>query len=253
MANWFFGNPFWNYWSLTFAVLLIFLFAFIVTAMDVREEIADALRKAQAKRGRTKPKFTDPLAGSSVAATLDPGANRTLPAHLQWVYDRVVPIARKAGIDARILVYEDSKNHPLIHVTDGKRLISYRLDKTLAQEALAGDVEKMAETDRRIEAFLRLEWLGDQTAMQRTTELAKEAARGAKAEVRQPAAQAPPVAGGPQGTERESTQTATAAQQPEPAPTTEADAKAAERQRIIEEAKARAAARKAAKEQGGEG
>jgi hypothetical protein len=249
MGNWFFGNPFWNYWSLTFAVFLIFVFAFVVAAMDIREEIAEALRKAQTKRGKAKPKFTDPLAGRSVAATLDPGANRTLPPHLQWVYDQVVPIARKLGIEARILVYEDSKSHPLIHVNDGKRLISYRLDKTLAQEARAGDTDKLTEARRRIEAFLRLEWSGDETAMRRTTELAKEAARGpAKAEGRQPAAQIAPDAGGAQA-QPEAAQAGPAGEERKSAPAADADAKAAERQRIIEEAKARAAARKAAREQ----
>ncbi|MDR5683778.1 MAG: hypothetical protein QN163_07120 [Armatimonadota bacterium] len=242
MANSFFGNPFWNYWSLTFAVFLIFLFSFIVAGMDVREEIAEALRKAQTKRGRAKPRFTDPLADRSVAATLDPGANRQLPPHLQWVYDRVVPIARRLGIEARVLVYEDSKSHPLIHVTDGKRLISYRLDKTLAQEARSGDADKLAEADRRIEAFLRLEWLGDETAMRRTTELAKEAARSAaKAQTR-----ATPDAGTAQGPESEAARVGAAEQEGKAA--SAADPRAAERQRIIEEARARAAARRAQKE-----
>jgi hypothetical protein len=176
MERVFFGNPFWNYWALTFAVFLIYLFSFAVAAMDIREEIAEARRKAQ-RRGRPRPQFEDPLAGRTVAATLDPGLNRTLPPHLQWVYDQVVPIAQKLGIQARILVYEDSKGHPLIHLTDGKRLISYRLDKTLAQEARAGVAGKLQEAHDRIERFLRLEWLGDQSAMQRTTELQREARR----------------------------------------------------------------------------
>lgn len=249
MGNAFFGNPFWNYWALTFAVFLIFLFAFVVAAMDIREEVAEALRKSQAKRGKTKPKFADPLAGRSVAGTLDPGVNRALPPHLQWVYDQVEPIARKMGIEARILVYEDSKNHPLIHITGGDRLISYRLDKTLAQEARAGDAEKLTEAQRRIEAFLRLEWLGDETAMQRTTELAKEATRGAaKTEGRQPAAQTAPATE-PRNSDRDAARAGGAEEEAKASPADGAEAKAAERQRILDEARARAAARKTAREQ----
>ncbi|MCL6498999.1 MAG: hypothetical protein K6U07_03095 [Firmicutes bacterium] len=225
MSNVFFNNPFWTYWALTFAVFLIYAASFLVAALDVREEIAEQLRKAEQRRARQRPRFEDPLTGRSVAATLDPGANRQLPPFLQWVYDEVAPIAQRLGIQARILVYQDSKGHPLVHVTDGQRLVSYRLDRTLAEEAQAGNPQSLEEARRRVEAFLRLEWLGDTTAMQRTTELAKEAkAKGEAA----PSEEAPAPA-------------AAASRQP-PAAT---DPKAAERQRLIEEAKARAAARKA--------
>jgi hypothetical protein len=229
VSNVFFNNPFWTYWALTFAVFLIYAASFLVAALDVREEIAEQLKKAEQRRARAKPRFEDPLAGRSVAATLDPGANRQLPPFLQWVYDEVKPIAQRLGIQARILVYQDSKGHPLVHVTDGQRLVSYRLDRTLAEEAQAGNTQSLEEARRRVEAFLRLEWLGDTTAMQRTTELAKEAkAKGEAAGEETPAAAAPAApAGGPRQ--------APAAQDP----------KAAERQRLIEEAKARAAARKA--------
>ncbi len=187
MERVFFDNPFWNYWALTFAVFLIYLFSFAVAAMDIREELAEARRKAQ-RRGRVQPRFEHPLADRTVASTLDPGLNRTLPEHLRWVYDQVDAIAKRLGIQARILVYEDSKGHPLIHLTDGQRLVSYRLDKTLAQQARSGDLERLREAQDRLERFMRLEWLGDETAMQRTTELAREARQTAKAE---PAARAP--------------------------------------------------------------
>ncbi|MCS7234731.1 MAG: hypothetical protein RMM30_01955 [Armatimonadota bacterium] len=227
MSNVFFNNPFWTYWALTFAVFLIYAASFLVAALDVREEIAEQLKKAEQRRARAKPRFEDPLAGRSVAATLDPGANRQLPTFLQWVYDEVKPIAERLGIQARILVYQDSKGHPLVHVTDGQRLVSYRLDRTLAEEAQAGNTQSLGEARRRVEAFLRLEWLGDATAMQRTTELAKEArAKGEAAGEEAPAAAPTAAAGG--------RSQAAAAQDP----------KAAERQRLIEEAKARAAARK---------
>ncbi len=228
MSNVFFNNPFWTYWALTFAVFLIFAFSFVVAAMDIREEVAEALRKAQ-RRGKPKPRFDNPLADRTVAATLDPGVNRTLPPQLQWVYDQVAPIARRLGIEARILVYEDSKGHPLVHLTDGKRLVSYRLDRTLAEEARGGNEASLAEAQRRLEAFMRLEWLGDQTAMQRTTELAKEAKASSRAE-----SKAAEPGGSPT---------------PEPVAAQISDAKAAERQRLIEEAKAKAAARRA--QQGG--
>ncbi len=229
MSNVFFNNPFWTYWALTFAVFLIYAASFLVAAWDVREELAEQLKKAEQRRARSKPRFEDPLAGRSVAATLDPGANRQLPAFLQWVYDEVKPIAERLGIQARILVYQDSKGHPLVHVTDGQRLVSYRLDRALAEEAQGGSAQALAEARRRVEAFLRLEWLGDTTAMQRTTELAKEAK--AKGE-----------AGPGEGPQ--------AAPSAAPAPAA-GDPKAAERQRLIEEAKARAAARRAP--QGGSG
>jgi hypothetical protein len=228
VSNVFFNNPFWTYWALTFAVFLIYAASFLVAAVDVREEIAEQLKKAEQRRARAKPRFEDPLAGRSVAATLDPGANRQLPPFLQWVYDEVVPIAQRLGIQARILVYQDSKGHPLVHVTDGQRLVSYRLDRTLAEEARAGNARSLEEARRRVEAFLRLEWLGDTTAMERTTELAKEAK--AKGEAASPEA-APSAAAAPGAADR-------------PAPAA-ADPKAAERQRLIEEARARAAARRA--------
>lgn len=221
MSNVFFNNPFWTYWALTFAVFLIYAASFLVAALDLREEIAEQMKKAEQRRARGKPRFEDPLAGRSVAATLDPGANRQLPPLLQWVYDEVAPIAGRLGIHARILVYQDSKGHPLVHVTDGQRLVSYRLDRTLAEEAHAGKAEAAAEARRRVEAFLRLEWLGDTTAMQRTTELAKEAK--AKGEAASEEAPKGPV----------------------PAAQAASDPKAADRQRLIEEARARAAARKA--------
>jgi pyruvate/2-oxoglutarate dehydrogenase complex dihydrolipoamide acyltransferase (E2) component len=224
VSNVFFNNPFWTYWALTFAVFLIFAFSFVVAAMDIREEVAEALRKAQ-RRGKPKPRFENPLADRTVAATLDPGANRALPPQLQWVYDQVAPIARRLGIEARILVYEDSKGHPLVHLTDGRRLVSYRLDRTLAEEARGGNEASLAEAQRRLEAFMRLEWLGDQTAMQRTTELAKEAKATSRTEAKAAEPEASPT--------------------PEPAAAQAQDPKAAERQRLIEEAKARAAARRA--------
>jgi len=220
VSNVFFNNPFWTYWALTFAVFLIYAASFLVAALDVREEIAEQLRKAQQRRARTKRRFEDPLAGHSVAATLDPGANRQLPAFLQWVYDEVTPIVQRLGIQARILVYQDSKGHPLVHLTDGQRLVTYRLDRTLAEEARAGNQPSLEEARRRVEAFLRLEWLGDSSAMQRTTELAKEAKPKGEA-----AAQEGPAPAAP-------------------APAAAADPRAAERQQLIEEAKARAAARK---------
>ncbi len=228
MSNVFFNNPFWTYWALTFAVFLIYAASFLVAAWDVREEIAEQLKKAEQRRARTKPRFEDPLAGRSVAATLDPGANRQLPAFLQWVYDEVKPIAERLGIQARILVYQDSKGHPLVHLTDGQRLVSYRLDRALAEEARAGNPESLAEARRRVEAFLRLEWLGDTTAMQRTTELAKEARAKGEAATAEEAPKAAPT----------------------PAQAAPGDPKAAERQRLIEEAKARAAARRASQQEG---
>lgn len=221
MSTVFFNNPFWTYWALTFAVFLIYAASFFVAALDVREELAEQMKKAEQRRARAKPRFEDPLAGRSPAATLDPGANRQLPPLLQWVHDEVAAIATRLGIHARILVYQDSKGHPLVHVTDGQRLVSYRLDRTVAEEAQAGKAESLQEARRRVEAFLRLEWLGDTTAMQRTTELAKEAK--AKAEA---------------GSEEAARSAAPAAQAP-------ADPKAAERQRLIEEARAKAAARQA--------
>ncbi|MDR7567094.1 MAG: hypothetical protein QN143_01820 [Armatimonadota bacterium] len=222
MERVFFDNPFWNYWALTFAVFLIYLFSFVVAGMDLREELAEARRKAQQRRGRVQPRFENPLADRTVAQTLDPGRNRTLPPHLQWVHDQVDPIARKLGIQARILVYEDSKGHPLVHLTDGQRLVSYRLDKALAQEARE-DAAKLREVQDRLERFMRLEWLGDETAMQRTTELAREARSQAKPEAPAASARTPEMAVANPGEE---------------------DPRAAERRRILEEARARAAARK---------
>jgi hypothetical protein len=224
MERVFFDNPFWNYWALTFAVFLIYLFSFVVAGMDVREELAEARRKAQQRRGRVQPRFENPLGDRTVAQTLDPGRNRMLPPHLQWVHDQVEPIVRGLGIQARILVYEDSKGHPLIHLTDGQRLVSYRLDKILAQEARAGDAGKVQEVRDRLERFMRLEWLGDQTAMQRTTELAREARSQARPETPAPARSPEPAAANPG----------------------EEDPRAAERRRILEEARARTAARKSA-------
>jgi hypothetical protein len=265
----FFGNPFWNYWALTLAVFFIYVFSFAVASMDVRQEIADAVAKAQAKKSRPRPRFENPQAGVSVAETFRQPANLALPPHLQWVLDLARPIADRLGVKGALHVYEDSKGHPLVHVNDGARMISYRLEKSVAQDAIAGDAAKAAEAQKRLEQFLRLEWLGDETAMRRVTELNKDAKPAEKSAARvepaapavkpapapapspvsappaapsaaPPAPSAPPIAPaadapqlGPAG----------AASKPSPAASTPEE-KAAERARIIAEAKARAAARK---------
>lgn len=253
----FFGNTFWNYWALTFAVFLIYAFSFAVAAMDVRQEIAEAMAKAQSKKSKPRPKFENPQAGQTVAETFQPGTNRELPPHLQWVLDVVRPIADRLGVKGTLLVYEDSKGHPLVHVNDGKRMISYRLEKGLAREARAGDAAKVAEAQKRLEQYLRLEWLGDQTAMRRVTELNKDGkptdrpapdANPTTAAAPKPAPAVPAASAAPATPAQPAAETSPAAAAPAPpkpaSTATTPEEKAAERARIIAEAKARAAARK---------
>jgi len=86
-------------------------------------------------------------------------------------------IAQKLNLSVRILVLEDSKNHPFIHFHDGRQLKTYRVDKTWVAEARAGNAEREAQIRDLIERYLAADFLGMQEMRpKRTTELAREAA-----------------------------------------------------------------------------
>lgn len=171
-------QKFLAYWSLTIAVVFFFLFAFVVAGLDVWAQIKDNVKKRRPQiRSAGRPTDVNPLAGQTVAATLGMGPGQQPDATRQWILDLAAGIARKLHLSVRILVLEDSKNHPFIHIHDGTQLKTYRIDKTWVAEARAGSGEREAQIKDLIERYLSADFLGMRDRRPpRTTELAREAA-----------------------------------------------------------------------------
>lgn len=185
-------KPFLRYWSLTLAVFVFYFFAMLVAALDVLDELAEAARK---RRAAAKGPVLDPnpFAGKNVAATLLPGPGQRLDAKRQWVANLANALVTRLGAEQRIrtVVLEDSKGHPLVHFSDGKRVETYRVDRTLVEAAMAGDTAKVEEVKELLARHVSADFLGMESIRPpRTTELAREAApKGGET----PAAQATPA------------------------------------------------------------
>lgn len=170
-------NQFFVYWSLAFTIILIFLASLVVAGLDLRDDILGQIKKAREARARGRRPLAppDPMAGKTVAATVVPGVNRELTATEQWVRDVVGDVARALNIQARILVLQDSMDHPLVHFADRKRLLTLRVDKAWAAEGMAGSEERVRFVKDVVERFLRSEWLGESGVLVKVTELNREA------------------------------------------------------------------------------
>ena len=73
-------SKFLVYWSLTFAIVFIWMFSVAVALADVKDDLLAKIRK-QVGRARLRP--VNPLAGRSVAATLAPTA---MDEKERWVF-----------------------------------------------------------------------------------------------------------------------------------------------------------------------
>lgn len=168
-------NAFLRYWSLTLAVFVFYVFAVLVASLDVVGELAAAGRKKRETSGaRLDP---NPLVGRSVAQTLLPGPGQQLDAKRGWVAGLAKTITDRLGPTIRTVVLEDSKGHPLVHFSDGKKVETYRVDRTLVESAMAGDTTKVAEVTDLLTRHLMADFLGmESNRPPRVTELAREAA-----------------------------------------------------------------------------
>jgi hypothetical protein len=223
-------KPLLRYWSLTFAVFTFYLFAMLVALIDVVGELRDAARK---KRAAAKAPALDPnpLAGVTVAQSVFPGPGQQLDTKREWVARLAAEIAGHINPPVKTLVLEDSKGHPLVHFSDGKRLETYRVDRTLVDKAMAGDAAGVAELKELLTRHLIADFLGTESVRPpRTTELAREA--GAKPTPATPAAAARPATGS-------APPTAAARPAPSPAPV---DTESMSREERLAAAKARAEA-----------
>ena len=142
-------QPFLTYWSLTIAVLVIWGFSVAVAMADVKDDMLAKIRK-QLGRARLRP--VDPLAGRSVAETLAPAA---MDERERWVFYLVSGIAISLKLNVRILVLQDSMGHYLVHFAQGKRLITYRVDKAWVADAMAGKGDQRERIYKAVEQYLR--------------------------------------------------------------------------------------------------
>lgn len=166
---------FFTYWSLTFAVFLIYLFAFLVAGLDVWDSLMESVRKRR-KDIPPPPAFEpNPLAGKTIASTLGMGPGQRPDAKRQWVLDRARAAADALGLNGlHIVVLEDSKEHPLVHFSDGRQLRSYRVDKTWVAEGRAGDAERERQVTDLLRRYLASDFQGRHDLRpKRTTELAR--------------------------------------------------------------------------------
>ncbi len=190
-------KPLLRYWSLTFAVFVFYFFAMLVAAMDVFDELAEAARK---RRAAAKGPVLDPnpLAGKNVAATLLPGPGQRLDAKREWVANLANALVTRLGAEQRIrtVVLEDSKGHPLVHFSDGKRVETYRVDRTLVEAGMAGDTAKVEEVKELLARHVSADFLGMESIRPpRTTELARETVpKGGAAPAASPTPAAPAAA-----------------------------------------------------------
>lgn len=187
-------SGFLRYWSLTLAVFVFYLCAIIVAFLDVAGEVREAVRKKRAS-GRGPALDPNPLTRRTVAETMLSGPGQQPDPKREWVARIARDIAARLNARVQTLVLEDSKGHPLVHFNDGKRVQTYRVDRTLVEAAMAGGQAKVAEVSDFLTRHLIADFLGlEETRPARTTELAREASsKPAPAAAVRPAAQAPAV------------------------------------------------------------
>jgi hypothetical protein len=151
-------TKFLTYWSLTFAILFIWGFSMAVALADVKDDMIAKIRK-QVGRARLRP--VNPLAGRTTAETLAPTA---MDEKERWVFHLVSGIAIALKLQVGILVLQDSMDHYLVHFTQGKRLITYRVDKAWVADAMAGKADQRERIIAAVEQYLRQEFLGQRIA-----------------------------------------------------------------------------------------
>lgn len=151
-------SKFLTYWSLTFAILFIWAFSVAVALADVKDDLLAKARK-QFARARLRP--VNPLAGRSVAETLAPTA---MDEKERWVFHLVSALAIALKLQVGILVVQDSMEHYLVHFTQGKRMVTYRVDKAWVADAMAGKADQRERINAAVEQYLRQEFLGQPIA-----------------------------------------------------------------------------------------
>ncbi len=171
-------KDFFRYWSLTFAVVFFYLFAFSVAGLDVWDQVMDLVRKRRSQLVPKGPTLDpNPLKGKTVAQTLGMGPGQQPDEKRRWVLDRATEVAHKLGLQVHTVVLEDSMGHPFVHFHDGKQLKTYRVDKTWVAEARAGNTQREQQIRDLLERYLASDFLGRQELRpKKTTELAREAA-----------------------------------------------------------------------------
>ena len=183
-------SKFLTYWSLTFAILIIWAFSVAVALADVKDDMLAKLRK-QAARARLRP--VNPLAGRSVAETLAPSA---MDEKERWVFHLVSAAAIALKLPVGILVLQDSMGHYLVHFTQGKRLVTYRVDKAWVADAMAGKADQRERISAAVEQYLRQEFLGQPIAPKTPAPAKPAAAPPPAAATAKPAGTTPPPAPG---------------------------------------------------------
>ncbi len=181
-------SKFLTYWSLTFAILIIWAFSAAVALADVKDEMLAKLRK-QVARWRLRP--VNPLAGRSVAETLAPPA---MDEKERWVFHLVSASAISLKLPVGIMVLQDSMGHYLVHFTQGKRLVTYRVDKAWVADAMAGKADQRERINAAVEQYLRQEFLGQPIAPKPPAPAKPAAAAPPAAAVAKPGAGAAPPA-----------------------------------------------------------
>lgn len=197
-----FLKPFLRYWSLTLAVFVIYFFAFLAAVVDVVADLQEQVRKKRAAAPARAGPLLDPnpLKGKTIAQTWSsPGQQPD--AKRAWVRDHVATVLGELGIAARVLVLEDSKGYPFIQVSNGTRLVTYRVPKDAVTQGRAGDTQKVDAIREYLHRHLAADFLGQEALRPpRTTELAREAAARPAPARPAPAAKraaGPSPAGGP--------------------------------------------------------
>jgi hypothetical protein len=151
------SSKFLTYWSLTFAILWIWIFSVAVALADVKDELMEKIHKQWTARIRARMRPVDPLAGRSAGETITP---RALDEKESWVLHLVSQIAIALKLGVRILVLQDSMGHYLVHFVKGKQLTSYRVDKAWVADAMAGKAHQRERIYKAVEQYLRQEFLG---------------------------------------------------------------------------------------------
>ncbi|MDQ7820765.1 MAG: hypothetical protein QN173_08515 [Armatimonadota bacterium] len=171
-------KEFFRYWSLTFAVLLFYLFAAVVAGMDLWESLMETVRKRRSQLAARPPLLDpNPLKGKTVAETLGMGPGQLPDERRGWVLERARAAAARLGLRVHIVVLEDSMRHFLVHFAHGGQLRTYRVDKTWVADARAGNAQREAQIVDLLERYLASDFLGQHHRRPpRTTELAREAA-----------------------------------------------------------------------------
>ncbi|MHB8733014.1 MAG: hypothetical protein ACYDAB_14640 [bacterium] len=154
-------SKFLTYWSLAFAVFFIWIVSIAVALADVKDELLDKIHKQWVARGKARLRPANPLAGLSVAETLPSSARTEVQ---EWVYGEVSRIANSLGLSVKIVVLQDSMDHFLVHFAQGRRLVTYRVDKAWVADARSGKTDQLERIRRAVEQYLRVEFLGEKPA-----------------------------------------------------------------------------------------